>query len=112
MELSVKGEGGFELLDSFGGNPRKPKSLHVLPAFSTEILLAVVIRKSPVKTWQLEYRGAFGASLAVHDDQTRYRWPFDGTGVCESTFGQDQSKEGYYSSTFGLFAGKKKKKKK
>jgi hypothetical protein len=106
VELTVKGEGGFELLDSLGGAPRKAKSLHVLPAFSDDVLLAAVARQANApKCWSVEYRGAFGASLAVHDDQTRYRWPFDGGGVCEQSFGGDPSKEGFHSCSFALYAG-------
>lgn len=101
----MKGDTGFDLLDCFNGTERKRKSLHVLPAFSAGILLAVIVKKGPAKTWQIEYRGAFGASLSVHDDLVRYRWPFDGAGVCEQTFGQDPSKEGHFCTGFGLYAG-------
>jgi hypothetical protein len=104
VELTVKGESGFELLEALGGGPRKPRSLHVLPAFSADVVLAAVARQAPgPPRWQTEYRGAFGAAGVAHDDAVRYKWPYEGEGLCEQSFGSDQSKERFHSAVFGLY---------
>ena len=81
VQLSVDGS-NFSLLDGPGGGPRKARSLHVVPAFSQDVLLAFVVR-GPGAVVSVDYRAALGQAGAAHDETVRYRWPFEGMGRVE-----------------------------
>lgn len=73
-----------------GAAPLKLKTLHVLPAYSSDVTLAAVCAADPALGWSMTfaYRGAMGSEASQHDAAVLYRYPFDGPPrMCGQSFG-------------------------